>query len=1583
MGVKACSASIMHGGLFRHKVALFLWMLVLPLVCALISESAFANSPSSSPEMPPTRQFSLQGLDLSRTPTVDELTAAGQLGGPLEATHVIADRDREQAAHRDFGRAIEAWNLHQYRQAVALFHQHLEAFPDSPWASEAALHIGCDATYNGRYSEAETIFNQLIAENQGKQHAGARILLSKARQRLAILNIERNNLEEANGLLTALLLDSPDWRHRTYASHWIQRLSQFTAAQEALLNCGTEALGYAIDKFGHGEAAARVRASGPANPPGHSMAALVRLAGNHGFELVAVRITPGDLAQLPLPVILRIAPRNAGDRGHYWVLDKVQSGQVELFDPQSEHRFVQTFEELSREWNGQALVFSRGNQVPRQRLDLEIMENATGGCCGVPRKEADLGNPGDNGEEGSQSDGDSCGAPRWSVNMVNMNLYVTDTPLWYESPVGPPVHITLSYNSQSAIAYHEPFGNKWQFNYGSYLVVDTAGTVLVFMPDGRRDTYTPDGKGGYRQPFQVFNTLSKLTDNEFELRFPDDTVYHYSIPPGTRSQQPFLVEIRDAYGQKLSLGYDAQVRLITLTDAQGKVFRLSYNASGLVTEVGDPFGRTAHFAYDASQNLTSVTDMGGYSSSFTYDASVYLTSLGNERGTWTFLIEPADGIGNGSNPYPQPGTAMWQNYRITVTNPLGQTEEYHYNGYGSYSWHVSPRDYVSWTSPYESNLRSDVPKTIYSFTTVGPNRRGEIREIRSPGGGSIKYDYDSASGNRTGVTDHHGHVWRSTYNTKGQITAAIDPKNTPTLFAYTANGVDLLSISNGLGTIHMAYNDQHDLVLLTDRLTNTTVYSYSINGQILSQVDALGITNEFRYDASARLSEFLRAGLTLERYTYDSLGRIRTRTDATGLTLTNDYNGLNQVVRVTYPDGRFESYAYSTCCPRLLDSVTDRGGRTTFFVYNALKRLVQTVNPEGGVTRLEYDANGNLISLSDPSGNTTSFSYDLDNQLIRKTYANGKGLSFRYDLAGLLTARTNGRGIVTTYTYDANHNLLTTRHTGSTPGVTNTYDAHNRLVEIRDGVGTYLFAYDANSSLLSFDGPWAGDTITYAYSALGQRTNLIAQGSQPAGYDYDALNRLTRVRLGAQSHTYSYSGPSPLFNRLDRPNGTYTTYQYDHLNRLIGLSNRRSTGQVVQEFLYTYDAQDLRSSETVSNSLAIAFTNQKTAYDYSPLNQLLTSAPPSQVFAYDDDGNMTRGFTPTGRPFTASYDAEDRLSSLTFTNENRTVNRAEFVYAANGLLAATRHYENGVLILQTRYVSDGQFALQERGDSEIPVRTYTWGLHKGGGVAGLLSLKQDGQEYSYLYDGRDNVAALLNSSQAAVASYAYEPFGALLAKTGTLDQPYQFSTKPYDAVNGLVNYGYRFYSPSISRWLNRDPLGELGDPNLYQFLQGDPINNIDPDGLMKIPFLGWVPLGERAGQSALAYYARMLDDTSLPLWQRGGAWAGGALSALWLPCTSSRTLVVLSMGAGLRLPGIGKPIPTEPLHFGFDIPFTKLNIIHVGKYLPNAAKGLPSWHLGILPGGWEKTLLHLYRDHYFLQLGKIAKEGLYPWIIAP
>ncbi|OAD21148.1 Rhs family protein, partial [Candidatus Thiomargarita nelsonii] len=184
------------------------------------------------------------------------------------------------------------------------------------------------------------------------------------------------------------------------------------------------------------------------------------------------------------------------------------------------------------------------------------------------------------------------------------------------------VQISLSYNSLSSQAYYEPFGNKWQFNYATYLVVDTGDVVTIFMPDGRRDVYSPDGNDGYQAPVGVYKTLNKLADNHYQLEFLDGTIYEYNIPEGTQSQQPFLVALYDNDANTLQFGYDADARLTSITDTLAQITTITYNADDLISQVTDPFGRSALFSYDANSNLIGLTDMGGITTTLSYDDDV-------------------------------------------------------------------------------------------------------------------------------------------------------------------------------------------------------------------------------------------------------------------------------------------------------------------------------------------------------------------------------------------------------------------------------------------------------------------------------------------------------------------------------------------------------------------------------------------------------------------------------------------------------------------------------------------------------------------------------------------------------------------------------------------------------------------------------------------------------------------------------------------------------------------------------------------------------------------------------------------------
>jgi len=155
---------------------------------------------------------------------------------------------------------------------------------------------------------------------------------------------------------------------------------------------------------------------------------------------------------------------------------------------------------------------------------------------------------------------------------------------------------------------------------------------------------------------------------------------------------------------------------------------------------------------------------------------------------------------------------------------------------------------------------------------------------------------------------------------------------------------------------------------------------------------------------------------------------------------------------------------------------------------------------------------------------------------------------------------------------------------------------------------------------------------------------------------------------------------------------------------------------------------------------------------------------------------------------------------------------------------------------ETQFVSSGGLALQERDVNNAVTRSYVWDGVSPGGIGGLLEMTQDGAQYNYLYDGKGNVRALIDENQNVVASYAYDPFGKLMAENATLVQPYQFSTKRYYDGFGLNYYGYRFLNAGIGHWMSRDPLGEAGGLNLYGFVGNSPVNAVDPLGLARIMY---------------------------------------------------------------------------------------------------------------------------------------------------
>ena len=190
------------------------------------------------------------------------------------------------------------------------------------------------------------------------------------------------------------------------------------------------------------------------------------------------------------------------------------------------------------------------------------------------------------------------------------------------------------------------------------------------------------------------------------------------------------------------------------------------------------------------------------------------------------------------------------------------------------------------------------------------------------------------------------------------------------------------------------------------------------------------------------------------------------------------------------------------------------------------------------------------------------------------------------------------------------------------------------------------------------------------------------------------------------------------------------------------------------------------------------------------------------------------------------------MPSCFSVSSGQTTSQYQFVYDGLSRLRISRYYVrvNGQLALQneTRRVYDGMDVVQERDQNNVVTASYT----RTGNIGGLLARTSSSGSVFYGYDGGGNVTTLTNRNDVVVGSYTYDAWGNTVASSGSAasENPYRFSTK--EQFGGLYSYGFRFYSPGLGRWINRDPIGEAGGSNLYGFVGNNPVNMVDTNGMI-------------------------------------------------------------------------------------------------------------------------------------------------------
>jgi hypothetical protein len=389
-----------------------------------------------------------------------------------------------------------------------------------------------------------------------------------------------------------------------------------------------------------------------------------------------------------------------------------------------------------------------------------------------------------------------------------------------------------------------------------------------------------------------------------------------------------------------------------------------------------------------------------------------------------------------------------------------------------------------------------------------------------------------------------------------------------------------------------------------------------------------------------------------------------------------------------------------------------------------------------------YTYGFNQTSAGDGHGDLLSVAYSNDPQST-------PSVTYTYDRSGRQKTIVQG-SMTTTLTYNDGGELLSEAYTGGTLGglcVTNGYDAvlrrtalaltnqpstlvtygydtASRLSGVTNGTSTAVYAYLANSPLVSQitfrSNTFTSMTTTKSYDLLNRLSSISsapsAQSAVGFSYTYNSANQRTRMQMADGAFwVYEYDSLGQVkTGKKYWPDwtpvaGQQFEYGFDDIGNRVttkaggdeGGANLRSATYWANN-LNQYTARDVpgyvdvMGLELATNSVTV---NSASTYRHSeyfrkeisvsngsvPVWQSVTVAAPSETtvtgsvyvpkttesFSYDTDGN-----TLSDGRFNYTWDAENRLIRLVANTSVGPQNRLDFGYDAKGRRIAKRVWNN-------------------------------------------------------------------------------------------------------------------------------------------------------------------------------------------------------------------------------------------------------------------------------------------------------------------
>jgi len=847
---------------------------------------------------------------------------------------------------------------------------------------------------------------------------------------------------------------------------------------------------------------------------------------------------------------------------------------------------------------------------------------------------------------------------------------------------------------------------------------------------------------------------------------------------------------------KYTFGYDGAGRLITVTDGDNNVTTIQRNGSGAPTGIISPYNQLTTFTLDANGYFATITNPANEQYQFTYNSGGLLTLKKdplNHQNAFTYdaqgRLTRDDDAATGFQTLARSSAGL--NFTVTHNTALNRTTTVQ----GQQTATGDQQNTVTQPGGVQEIL---LERQNGITAQTAPD--GTITNTRL--GGDPRWKLQAPLTTASTVTTPGALVSNTTFNRAVTLTNPADPLSLATQTdTLTINGRTFTSAFTAASKTFVdtsPFNRQTmRMIDAQGRPTsfqfanlNPLVATYDVRGRLATTVFGAGgsaRTSTFAYNPAGFLASFTDPANRVTSFTYDNAGRVTQQMLPDARVIGFGYDANGNLTSVTPPSRPAHTFTYSPL--DLLASYTAPGNVTTTFTYNLDRDLMNITRPDALQLNFAYDTAGRLQTLAVPNGNYT-YSYNAaTSQLTGVTAPGGGLLSYQYD--GFLLTRQTWTGTVAgnvSQSFDNNFRIAS-QSVNNANTVNFTYDNDDLLI----AAGALTLTRDAQTGLLTNTVlSNVNDTLSYnGFAELsGYAANFNTTPLYAASFTRDKLGRITQKieTIGGVTTTYDYGyDTAGRLQTVTRNGVLIDTYSYD------GNDNRASLNRNGVITNGTYDNQDRM---TAYGAATYAYTANGellsktvganvTQYGYDVLGNLrLVTLPDATQIAYEIDGQNRRIGKRINGTLTQGFLYQDQLEPIAeLDGANNVV--ARFVYG-----------------------------------SRLHVPDY---MVKGGVT------------YRFIVDQVGSVRLVVNTTTGAIAQRMdYDEFGVVTFDSAPGFQPFGFAGGLYDPQTKLTRFGARDYDAETGRWTAKDPvLFRQNETNLYAYVTGDPLNQIDPTGLSK------------------------------------------------------------------------------------------------------------------------------------------------------